>query len=101
MNKVKAALKKVLIGACVAGVIIIFILVNSGPTIYLDNYLVFETDGYDGYGTVKASIDWDAIKQKYGKRLTFVSQSKNEHDKILNIISPMDVLWGCVSVNLK
>lgn len=101
IGKIKAVLKKVLIGACVAVVIIIFIMINSGPTIYLNNYLVFETDGYDGYGTVKASIDWDAIKQKYGKKLNFVSQGKNEYDKIYNIISPMDVLWGCVKINLN
>ena len=76
IGKIKAVLKKVLIGACVAVVIIIFIMINSGPTIYLNNYLVFETDGYDGYGTVKASIDWDAIKQKYGKKLNFVVREK-------------------------
>ena len=40
---------KIIVGALVAVVVLAIMVANAKPTINLDDYLVFETEGYDGY----------------------------------------------------
>ena len=103
-DKIKTIPKKVLIGACaavVALVIIICIAVNSASTIDLNKYMSFEVEGYDGYGTARVNIDWDAVEAKYGEKVSFTSKAKNEAGGLLNVITPMEAVKESVSVTLE
>ena len=71
-NQGKKLPMNMIIGGCIAIIAIIaiiFIGMNSGKAIDLNKYVVMEAEGYDGYGTVSASIDWEAIEKKYGHNL--------------------------------
>lgn len=103
-NKIKSIPRNILIGLCVAAialVIIIFVAVNTGKTIKLDKYLTVQTTGYDGYGTATATIDWGAIEEKYGSKLSFTSTAKSEYGELFGMMTPIDAIKDCVSVELK
>lgn len=88
------------VAAVLAVIVIICIMVNAAPTIDLNKYLVVETSGYDGFGTANAYIDWDAIQEKYGDKLSFSSQAKKQYGKLLSLGTPMDALDGSVFIAL-
>lgn len=103
-DKIKSLPKKVLIGAgaaVIALIVIICVAVNSGSTIDLNKYLSFEAEGYDGFGTVKATIDWDAIEAKYGAKIAFTSRAKKELGGLINLTTPMDAVQDSISVKLE
>ena len=103
-DKIKALPKKVLIGvgaAVVALIVIICVAVNAGSTINLNDYLSFEAEGYDGFGTVRASVDWDAIEAKYGEKVSFKSSAKREVGELIKLVTPMDAIESSVSVKLE
>ena len=102
------SLTPVILGGCaalVALIVIILIVVNSKPTIKLDDYLSFESSGYDGYGRTYVVIDWDGIEEKYGEKLSFTKQFKKDSgeygDLISSLITPMDLLRSSISVKLE
>lgn len=100
----KPVLKNAVIGIGVLAIMltaIICIAINTGKTINLNNYLAVKTTGYDGYGTAKAAIDWTAIEEKYGDKLSFTNAAKNEYGGFLAAMTPIDVMKDKVSVKLE
>ena len=103
-EKTKSFLIKIIIGACAAIaalLIIIFVASNASATIDLNKYLTFETEGYDGFGTVRAVIDWGAVSAEYGDKISFTKQAKNEFGGFLAIMTPMDAVQESVSIHLE
>lgn len=103
-EKVKALPKKTLGIACagiVALIVIIAVASNASKTINLNNYLTVEAEGYDGRGKVKATIDWDAIEQKYGTKVSFTNAAKSEYGGLLNMMTPIDGIQESVSIKLS
>ena len=103
-EKAKSTPVKLLIGvvaAIVALIVIICVAVNAGSTISLDKYMTVEATGYDGYGTATVSIDWDAIEEKYGSKLSFSNAAKKEYGVLLDFITPVDVIRDSVDVRLE
>lgn len=98
----KFPLKVVGIAVVVAAVFIIILCVsiNSGKTINLNKYLTIEMDGYDGYGTVKASVDWDSIEAKYGKKVSYTKMARKEKVQLW-YDGPVDMLSDYVSVKVE
>ncbi len=91
--------------AVAGGVIIIVagagaIFYNTSRTIPLDKYLVFETDGYTGYGNVNVSVDWKAIKSKYGNKLSFTKEAKEEYGKSIRDMKPIELLEDEIRIDL-
>ena len=91
--------------AVAGGVIIIVagagaIFYNMSRTIPLDKYLVFETDGYTGYGNVNVSVDWKAIKSKYGNKLSFTKEAKEEYGKSIRDMKPIELLEDEIRIDL-
>ena len=91
--------------AVVGGVVIIAagagaIFYNMSRTIPLDKYLVFETDGYTGYGNVNVSVDWKAIKSKYGNKLSFTKEAKEEYGKSIRDMKPIELLEDEIRIDL-
>lgn len=101
--KAHISIKKLVV---VGGVVIIAagagaIFYNASRTIYLDKYLVFETEGYTGYGKVSASVDWKAIKSKYGNKLSFTKEAKEEYGKSIRDMKPIELLEDEIRVDLN
>ena len=98
----KFPLKVVGVAVAVVAVFIIILCVsiNSGKTINLNKYLTIETDGYDGYGTVKVSVDWDSIEAKYGKKVSYTKMAKKEKVQLW-YDGPVDMLSDYVSVKVE
>ena len=80
--------------------LIVFFVVTAKPTVDLNKYLKIEFSGYDGYGKANASIDWEAIEAKYGKKIKFTSEAKKELGVLIKLTSPLDALSKAVSVDI-
>lgn len=76
-------------------------LLGRGTSIDMNQYLTIEADGYDGYGTLHASINWDALEEKYGKKLSFTDEAGKTFGGLVSLMSPMDALQDCVRVELE
>lgn len=103
-EKVKALPKKtigIVCAAVVALIAIVAIATNSAKTINLNDYLTVEAEGYDGRGRAKTTIDWDAIEQKYGTKVSFTSAAKNEYGGLLSMMTPIEGVQECVSIQLS
>lgn len=96
----KSNSKKIVIGVAAAGVILVGggMMLGSGKTIDLDHYLTVDIEGYDGYGTATATIDWNAIEKKYGSKIEFTDAARKEYGGILNLTTPMATLENSVYV---
>lgn len=99
--------KKILIGAIAGGVafitlltVLICVLVSKASTIDFDKYVKVETTGYNGYGTAKASINWDGIEKKYGKKVKLTSKGKKEAGGVLSRVSSIDIMKSFVTIEL-
>ena len=55
-------------GAVVFLVLLIMLCCRK-PTINLDKYVTVEFEGYETLGKATATVDWDAIQEKYGKKI--------------------------------
>ena len=80
---------------------VVFLLFNLKTTINLNDFVVVETEGYDGIGTARASIDWDAMEDKYSSNLLFTNEAYKEFGDDVDGMSPVDVLKRYVSVDLE
>lgn len=105
-EKRKAMPKKALVGigaaaaAVAALAVILWFAVSAGSTINLNQYLIIEEDGYDGYGTVKAGIDWEAIEEKYGAKVSLTEKAKSELGGFTNLASPAEFMQEYIRVKL-
>lgn len=93
----------VLISAAVSLVVLLFLTVfftSFGSGINLNKYMSLETEGYEGYGKTKLSINWDAIEKKYAAKMDFTEAAKEEYGMFLSMMSPVDVLRENVSVEV-
>lgn len=100
-NVLKTFPKKILIGIGVflaTLIALVLLLVNQGRTIDLNDYLVIEETGYNGYGSLSARIDWSAIEEKYGNKVSFKKEVKNEYGEFFDLITPMGVVQDFVDV---
>ncbi len=103
VGKPKKAPIKLVFGICAAMVVVIsivYMLANIGTTINLNDYLTIEPQGYDGYGELKASVDWDAIEEEYGDKLVFTDETKQELRVLMGFMDPVDILSDLVHVDL-
>ena len=94
----------------IIAIVLVLLLIAGGAAflffyfkapINLDDYVVVETDGYNGIGTARVSIDWDAMEEKYNTNLLFTSAAYKEFGDDVDGMSPVDVLKRYVSVDLE
>ena len=104
----KKAPVKLIAGLCagavaliVAIIAIVLVVVNSKPTINLNDYIKVKTDGYDGYGSASISIDWDAIDEEYGSKLKFTGDAKDKYGDLLDLAEPIDALKSNIKVEFN
>lgn len=99
-KKEKKTNKKLLIimlcAIIVTGTILSFVF--RKPTICINDYVVVNTQGYDGYGTAKAVIDWSGIYEDYAPKIKFNSYGRDMYG---GVASPIDVLAKCITVSAE
>lgn len=103
-GKIKAIPKKVIAITAITIVALIAVVGISksiGKTINLNDYLLFETSGYNGYGSVDVSVDWEAIEAKYGDKITYKDQNTEEYGGLMSLASPLDIMKTFVRVNVE
>ncbi len=84
----------------VAIIVTFFVAINMKPTINLDKYLIIEASGYNGYGSIKARLDWDAIDEKYGERIKYTREA-DTYGLITQYSSPISVLKKVIDIELN
>lgn len=82
-------------------IVIICILVRSTSTIDLNKYLIIEAKGYDGYGSVTANIDWKAIEEKYGSKISFKKAVKDKYGVYSLMVRPVGVMQESIGVQFE
>lgn len=104
-HKKSRGLNKLLIGlACAVVVVVIaagLLISRARRSIDLNNYITFETTGYNGYGSVYPQIDWQKIQKKYDSRLKFTKEFKEQYGDNAESVSPVEVLQSYVSVEMQ
>ena len=98
-EKVKAKKGKtspiVLISASVSLVVLLLFALffaSSGSGINLNKYMSIETEGYEGYGKTRVSIDWEEIEKKYASKLSFTEAARDEYGMFISMMSPVEIL---------
>lgn len=86
--------------AIIAIIVIICIALRGGNTINLDKYLSIQTEGYDGYGQAYATIDWEAIEEKYEDKISFTKEAQSEMGFLSDLGSPIQALEYGVYVTI-
>ena len=98
LNKLQIALAC----AVVAVVIVSGLLISrASRTINLNEYISFETEGYNGYGNVYPEIDWQKIQEKYDSKVKFTDAFKEQFGEITDSVSPIEILQSYVSVDVE
>ena len=103
MAKAKSLPKAAIIGIIAAIVVIIGLIwffVDQSNTINLNDYLKIEVTGSNGYGTAKASIDWEAMRAKYGDKVKLNANVQNQLGSMASMIDPMMAMRAGISVKL-
>ena len=62
----------------IAIVAIVLVLVLHKPTVDLNEYVIIETNGYDGYGKATYSVDGNKFMEDYGDKIKFTNKFKKE-----------------------
>ena len=79
-------------------IILVVCLIINGNTVKMDKqYIDFEVEGYDGYGSVYAEVDWEAVSKKYGSKL---KKAFKGGDGLGDMLDPVAVMSMFVDVEL-
>lgn len=98
LNKLQIAL------ACAVVVVVIvsgLLISRASRTINLNEYISFETEGYNGYGNVYPEIDWQKIQEQYDSKVKFTDAFKEQFGEVTDAVSPIEVLQSYVSVDVE
>lgn len=71
------------------------------PVIDLEEYLIIEPEGYDGYGTVRFTFDWNGLRSDRGDDITLTDSAKKKLGLLKYFADPFDVLRECIIVNVS
>lgn len=83
----KSKRKSVIIAAIIALILLIIFGIYKfvkSRTIYLNDYIVIKTNGFDEIGTCEVSIDWGSIRKQYSDAIDYKRKYKKEEDSKYN-----------------
>lgn len=76
-------------------------IVGRNPSIKLDEYIIVETSGCNGYGSATATINWDGLQSDYGNKLKLTKYAAEKYGRKMQNVNPLDVIRERVSVQLE
>lgn len=98
----KTISNKMIIGAIILIIAVVVgykVIDNIGRTINLDKYIYVQSEGYDGFGSGYVAIDWEAMENTYGSKISFTNAAKKEYGGFMNIMTPLDALNEAVTLH--
>lgn len=105
LPQVKIKPQVLLIGVAALVVLILAIIIGNtlGNTINLDKYVLIESEGYDGYGRVEADVDWEAINEKYGDKLSkgMTPAALEEYGGFAFLLNSTDILQDAIHIEIE
>ncbi|MDD5833331.1 MAG: zinc-ribbon domain-containing protein [Clostridiales bacterium] len=72
--------------------------ISNANNIDLNKYLEITADGYNEYGTAYVNIDWDAIEEKYEKKLVYRNDISGQRFAYTYYMEPLDIMKEYVHV---
>lgn len=98
-DKLKKISKKTwgIIGACVALVLVLLIVIAlHKPTVNLNDYLKVTYGGYDGGGVAYTEIDWNSMKEDFENKISYkrgIAQTGG--------MTPIDIIMEYTNANIE
>lgn len=81
--------------------IILLVIINIKTRVNLNDYVIVETSGYDGYGTARVSVDWKAIENKYGDSIKLRSAAEKEYGELFGFLSPVEMMSMYIEIEVN
>lgn len=98
-DKLKKISKKTwgIIGACVALVLVLFIVIAlHKPTVNLNDYLKVTYGGYDGGGVAYTEIDWNSMKEDFENKISYKRGMAQTGG-----MTPIDIIMEYTNANIE
>ena len=84
----------------IAAIGTIVIIRNIKPTISLNDYLVIDLSGYDGYGSANVRVDWGKIEKDYGNKIALTKDGASKYATNGRSVKIIDILRANISAKL-
>lgn len=98
-DKLKKISKKTwgIIGACVALVLVLLIVIAlHKPTVNLNDYLKVTYGGYDGGGVAYTEIDWNSMKEDFENKISYKRGMAQTGG-----MTPIDIIMEYINANIE
>ena len=98
-DKLKKISKKTwgIIGACVALVLVLLIVIAlHKPTVNLNDYLKVTYGGYDGGGVAYTAIDWNSMKEDFENKISYKRGMAQTGG-----MTPIDIIMEYTNANIE
>ena len=98
-DKLKKITKKTwgIIGACVALVLVLLIVIAlHKPTVNLNDYLKVTYGGYDGGGVAYTEIDWNSMKEDFENKISYKRGMAQTGG-----MTPIDIIMEYTNANIE
>lgn len=98
-DKLKKISKKTwgIIGACVALVLVLLIVITlHKPTVNLNDYLKVTYGGYDGGGVAYTEIDWNSMKEDFENKISYKRGMAQTGG-----MTPIDIIMEYTNANIE
>ncbi len=98
-DKLKKISKKTwgIIGACVALVLVLLIVIAlHKPTVNLNDYLKVTYGGYDGGGVAYTEIDWNSMKEDFENKISYKGGMAQTGG-----MTPIDIIMEYTNANIE
>lgn len=98
-DKLKKISKKTwgIIGACVALVLVLLIVIAlHKPTVNLNDYLKVTYGGYDGGGVAYTEIDWNSMKEDFENKISYKRGMAQ-----IGGMTPIDIIMEYTNANIE
>ena len=98
-DKLKKISKKTwgIIGACVARVLVLLIVIAlHKPTVNLNDYLKVTYGGYDGGGVAYTEIDWNSMKEDFENKISYKRGMAQTGG-----MTPIDIIMEYTNANIE
>lgn len=98
-DKLKKISKKTwgIIGACVALVLVLLIVIAlHKPTVNLNDYLKVTYGGYDGGGVAYTEIDWNSMKEDFENKISYKKGMAQTGG-----MTPIDIIMEYTNANIE
>ena len=74
---------------------------GSNTTINLNDYLITNVSGYDGYGYATVTVDWNRLESDYADKIEYTKAGKENMGVLGEAMEPYELLYDSVSVSAE